>query len=65
MILNEQHGYEGLLCKNSTYSGQFKIDVLEYMPANHLTIMEMAAQFAIASHPYGCRDYDCKCLAGL
>lgn len=45
-----EHGSEGLLMKRGTYDGQFKLEVIEYMHANHLSIRETAAKFGIPAH---------------
>jgi len=45
-----EHGHEGLLMKRGTYDGQFKLDVIEYMHANHLSIRETSAKFGIPEH---------------
>ena len=43
----EEFGTEGLLLKNGSYSGEFKINVIEYMHAHHLSISETAVKFGI------------------
>jgi len=48
--LYNEHGVEGLVRKNGTYDGQFKISVIEYMHANHLSVIETTAKFGIPSH---------------
>jgi transposase len=48
--LYEYHGYEGLLIKRSSYTGEFKKNVVEYMHANHLSIREASAKFGMTSH---------------
>ena len=53
----EYHGIEGLTRKHGTYSGQFKIDVIEYMHTNHLSIRQIAAKFGIPS-PKSVRDWE-------
>ena len=47
----QEHGVEGLL-KNlkSSYDGQFKINVIEYMHSNHLSLTETAIHFNLANH---------------
>jgi len=45
--LYHYHGIEGLVMKRGSYDGQFKIDVIEYMHANHMSIRETAAKFGI------------------
>lgn len=42
-----QFGAEGLLMKKGSYPGAFKISVIEYMHANHLSLYETAIKFAI------------------
>ena len=47
----QQHGPEGLLKqKVSSYSGDFKLSVIEYMHNNHLSLTETAFQFRLANH---------------
>ena len=47
----QQHGTEGLLKqKLSSYSGDFKLSVIEYMHSNHLSLAETAFQFRLANH---------------
>jgi Transposase and inactivated derivatives len=48
--LYQEHGVEGLLMKHGSYDGQFKLSVVEYMHANHLSIRETAVKFGIPSH---------------
>jgi transposase len=43
----EQFGFEGLLLKNGSYTGEFKQNVIEYMHANHLSVCETAVIFGI------------------
>ena len=46
----EQHGLEGLLKnQNSSYSGEFKQNVVEYMHINHLSGFETAVHFNLAN----------------
>ena len=45
--LYREFGTEGLLIKHGSYDGQFKIKVIEYMHAYHLSIREAAAKFGI------------------
>jgi Transposase and inactivated derivatives len=42
-----QFGVEGLLLKHGTYTGDFKISVIEYMHVNHLSLCETAVRFGI------------------
>ena len=47
----EQHGKKGLLKnKLSSYSGEFKQDVVEYMHKNHLSLQETAYHFNLGNH---------------
>ena len=46
----EHHGYEGLILKHGAYSGKFKIDAVEYMHNNKLSIKEASARLGIPSH---------------
>ena len=47
----QEHGLEGLL-KNSksSYSGDFKQNVIEYMHENHLSLQETAFHFNLGHH---------------
>jgi len=45
--LYEQHGAEGLMHKHGTYTGEFKVHVVEYMHKNHLSTPQTAAIFGI------------------
>lgn len=45
----QEHGVEGLVLKNGSYDGGFKITVIEYMHANKLSQRETAAKFGIPS----------------
>ena len=47
--LYELHGVEGLCNSSGTYSGEFKIHVIEYMHANGLSLTEAANIFCIPS----------------
>lgn len=49
MKMYEHHGYEGLIIKRGTYSGEFKINVVEYMHENHLSLQEASARYGIPS----------------
>lgn len=49
--LYQLHGTEGLCKTSGTYSGDFKIHVIEYMHANGLSLTETANYFCIPSHP--------------
>lgn len=47
----KEKGIEGLLKnKNSSYSGEFRQDVVEYMHKNHLSATETAIKFNLANH---------------
>lgn len=48
--LYEQHGAEGLFKVSATYSGEFKIHVVEYMHEKQMSIVETANHFRIPSH---------------
>ena len=48
--LYEQHGAEGLFKVSATYSGEFKIHVVEYMHEKQMSIIETANHFCIPSH---------------
>ena len=50
LLLYDNHGYEGLKYQGQSYTGQFRQDVIEYMHANNLSIMDTAAHFGITSH---------------
>jgi len=43
----EQFGEEVLRQKRRKYDGQFKIDVVEYMQSNHLSLSETAVKFGV------------------
>jgi len=43
----EQFGEAGLRHQRQKYGGQFKVDVVEYMQSNHLSLSETAAKFGI------------------
>jgi len=45
-----EHGPEGLVTGNVTYDGQFKLEVIQYMHANHISIRETTAKFGIPTH---------------
>ena len=47
----KEHGVEGLVKqKKSSYSGEFKQNVVEYMHSNHLSATETAIHFRITTH---------------
>ena len=50
MRMFEFHGCEGLIMKSGTYTGKFKLDVIQYMHKNHLSVREASAKFGIPSH---------------
>jgi transposase-like protein len=50
-----EHGIEGLLAKNGTYTGDFKIFVVEYMHNTGSSARQTAAYFNIASLTSGRR----------
>ena len=43
----EQFGVEGLILNHGSYTGEFKLDAVEYMHENHLSISETAVLFGI------------------
>ena len=43
----KQFGPEGLIVKHGSYDGAFKISVIEYMHANHLSLSQTAVKFGI------------------
>lgn len=46
-----EHGYDGLVRNsNISYSGQFKINVVEYMHKNHLSLTDTAIHFNLSNH---------------
>jgi len=49
-----EHGIEGLLVKNGTYSGDFKISVVEYMHSTGSSARQVAAHFNIPSYTTVC-----------
>jgi transposase len=48
--LYQLHGVEGLCKTSGTYSGDFKINVIEYMHTNKLSLTETANRFCIPDH---------------
>ena len=47
----QKHGIEGLIkTQKSSYSGNFKLNVVEYMHTNHLSLRETAYHFNLANH---------------
>ena len=48
--LYEQHGVEGLTKVSGTYSGEFKIHVVEYMHRNQMSLKEAANHFCLPNH---------------
>jgi transposase len=47
--LYQNHGVEGLMIKHGTYTGDFKIAVVEYMHNCNASIFDTAAKFGIPS----------------
>lgn len=43
----QQFGLEGLKLRHGSYDGTFKVSVIEYMHANHLSIRQAAVKFAL------------------
>ena len=50
IALYEKHGPDALLNGGASYDGEFKVMVVEYMHANHLSHRTTAAEFGIKSH---------------
>ncbi len=48
--LYDQHGVEGLTKVSGTYSGEFKIHVVEYMHRNQMSLKEAANYFCLPNH---------------
>lgn len=48
--LYKKHGIEGLSKVNKNYNGDFKVNVIEYMLENHLSIRQTAIHFCISAH---------------
>ena len=48
------HGLEGLTAKNGTYTGDFKVSVIEYMHKKDLSARQTAAEFNIPSFTTVC-----------
>jgi len=46
----EKHGIEGLSIKRGVYDGQFKVNVIEYMHTNHISVREAAVKFGVPSY---------------
>ncbi len=47
----QEHGPEGLIKRQiSSYDGDFKLSVIEYMHSNHLSLAETAFKFRLANH---------------
>lgn len=44
------HGYEGLIMKSGSYSGEFKLNAVKYMHNNNLSINEASARLGIPSN---------------
>jgi transposase len=51
----QEHGIEGLCTTHGTYSGQFKIDVVEYMHNTSSSARQTAAHFNIPSYTSVCK----------
>ena len=43
----KQFGVEGLLMKHGSYTGEFKLSVIEYMHKNYLSLSQTAVKFGI------------------
>ncbi len=46
----QEHGVQGLVRNNKKYDGKFKVNVVEYMHENHLSLMETCIKFNIGHH---------------
>ncbi|MDD6795560.1 MAG: helix-turn-helix domain-containing protein, partial [Clostridiaceae bacterium] len=46
----KEFGTEGLILKQGSYTGDFKISVVEYMHDYHLSLFKTAIKFGIPSH---------------
>ena len=46
----EEHGFEGLFRNGMKYDGDFKLNVIEYMHNNHLSLIETAIKFNLGNH---------------
>ena len=46
----ENSGINGLMIENKTYSGDFKVYVVEYMRKNNLSLVQTAIHFSIPDH---------------
>ena len=46
----EEHGFEGLFRNGIKYDGDFKVNVIEYMHNNHLSLIETAIKFNLGNH---------------
>lgn len=46
----ENEGISGLTIKNKTYSGEFRVYVIEYMRKHNLSLVEIAIRFSLPDH---------------
>ncbi len=46
----EEHGFEGFFRNRIKYDGDFKVNVIEYMHNNHLSLIETAIKFNLGNH---------------
>lgn len=46
----ENEGISGLTIKNKTYSGEFRVYVIEYMRKHNLSLVETAIHFSLPDH---------------
>ena len=49
------HGPSALIASGASYTGEFKLSVVEYMHSNHLSSISTAALFGIKSHYTVCK----------
>ena len=45
----QENGIEGMVRNHKRYDGNFKVDVVEYMHKNHLSLMETTVRFNLGS----------------
>lgn len=64
----QQHGEPGLKFRSGSYSGEFKVRVIQHMLKNHLTLLEAATTFGIPNDSTVCnwlRIYESRGSGGL
>jgi transposase len=68
VALYEHHGEEGLRMKSGSYGVEFKLSVIRYMEANHLSLFETSVKFGIPNDStvlQWYRKYQAEGSAGL